>query len=71
MKKYLVMIPYSWGIGDTLAAAEKEARKQGGQGRKKLKRLAWKFDPAKTECAYIDDVGALCWKGEKPERIDL
>lgn len=69
--KYLVVMPNSWGKGDSIAEAERNARKAGNHGRKKLKRIAFSFDPEKTEECYINDWGNICWKGDKPQRIDL
>jgi hypothetical protein len=71
MIKYIVMMPNSWGSGDSLAAAEKAARKEGGHKKKDVKRLAWRFDTSKTPTAYIDDMGSMCWEGDKPERVNL
>lgn len=66
----IVMMQNSWGKGETVTEADTNARKEGGHGRKKVSRIAWYFDPTKTETAYIDDMGSLVWKGEKPVEID-
>jgi len=68
--KYLVMMPHSWGKGDTIEEADKKARQEGGHGRKKTQRVVFEFDPDKTQAAYIDDFGMLCWKGERPKKLD-
>ena len=71
MIKYLVMMPNSWGVGDSVAEADKKAREHGRHGRKKVKRLCWKYNSSKTPEVYINDWGNLCWKGDRPERIEL
>jgi hypothetical protein len=69
--KYIVMMPNSWGKGDTLEEAEKIARKEGNHRNKKVKRKAWRYNTAQTPYAHIDENGSLCWTGERPEQIDL
>lgn len=71
MKMYLVMMPNSWGKGATLAEAEKKARREGNHRNRKLKRLAFSYDPEKTPECYINEWGNICWSGDKPERINL
>jgi hypothetical protein len=68
--KFLVMMPNSWGRGGTINEADANARKEGGHGRRKVGRIVWSYDEAKTETAYIDDMGSLCWKGERPTEIE-
>lgn len=69
--KYLVIMPYSWGRGDSIAEAEKNARKEGSHGRKKVKRVCFQYNTAKTSDCFVDSMGSLCWTGEKPEKVEL
>jgi hypothetical protein len=71
MTKYIVMLPYSWGSGNSISEAEKVAKKEANYGRKAVKKIAFKYDTEKTETCYIDDMGCVCWKGEQPERLAL
>lgn len=68
---YLVIVPHYWGRGSSIAEAEKNARKEGGLGRKKVERKCFSYDPEKTRQAYIDEFGRLCWEGERPQEINL
>ena len=70
MKKYVVIMPLSWGSGDTLDAADKAARQAGRHGRKKVERVAFCFDPSKTQ-AHVDNYGFLRWQGESPEELEV
>lgn len=68
----IVVIPNAWGRAETLLQAANIARRQLGKSRgKKLppQYIAYEYDPAKTPKAYIDDMGALCWEGEKPKEV--
>ena len=68
MNHYLVVMPYSWGRSDTLAAAERIARKEGGHGRRKVSKVVYTYDPAKTQNVYVNEYSQLCWTGECPVR---
>jgi hypothetical protein len=68
--KYLVMMPNSWGTGDTIDEADKVARHQGGHGKKKTKRILWMYDPNLTTKCYIDEMGSLCWVGDRPTEVE-
>lgn len=68
---YLVIMPNSWGKGASISEAEKIARREGRHGRKKVVRVAYKFDKEKTPDCYVNEWGCLCWTGERPEKLDL
>jgi len=69
---FLAMVKYGWGMGDSPEAALRKAASVTGMllsdARKKY--LMWKYDPVNTPEAYIDDVGSLCWKGERPREVE-
>ena len=66
--KFLVVLDGCWGLGDTAKEALAKAKKHGGA--KATPRIVYTFDPAKTEKAYIDSFGALCWYGEHPALVE-
>jgi hypothetical protein len=66
---FIVVMQNSWGKNETLEAAAKIARNEGGH-RGKQKRIVFKFDAEKTTQVYVDNFGSLCWEGDKPERIE-
>ena len=71
MQKYMVIMPFSWGTGDCISKAEKNARQQGGHGRKKVEKKVFLYDTDKTPECYVSGMGGLCWLGEKPMEIKL
>jgi hypothetical protein len=71
MQKYLVVMPYSWGTGDTISKAEKIARQEGAHGRKKVEKKVFMYDTDKTTECYINGMGGLCWSGDRPIEIKL
>jgi hypothetical protein len=71
---FIAIMPNSWGRGSTKDEALKNAAKEGGHGRKRTPRLVFQYDAAKTPKAYVDELGRLCWNGDKPvevERVDV
>jgi hypothetical protein len=71
MHMYLVVMPNSWGKGETISEAEKKARKEGGYGRKKTKKIVFMYDPNKTPECNVNEIGSLCWLGDRPSEIFL
>lgn len=67
---FLAMMQHSWGKGATKDAAISVAAKEGSHGRKRKPRIVWEFDPAKTPKAFVDQMGSLCWEGEKPVEVE-
>lgn len=71
--KFIVMIPNHWGRGRTAIEAANVARSVAGKRKGKTMpkpRIVYSYDPKATPTAYIDDMGALCWKGEKPALVE-
>ncbi len=66
---YLVVMPNSWGRGETLAQARSIARRHGGH-RGSVKWIAFHYDPLTTPEVYIDEMGSLMWRGVKPVRVE-
>lgn len=61
---YLVILPNCWGKAESIAQAEKNARRAGGlHYRKKVTTLIFRFDPAKTEWKGIGFWGQTQWGG--------
>lgn len=70
---YIVMIPNHWGRGRTPIAAANVARGIAGKRRTKAMpkpRIVYRYEPKRTSTAYIDEMGALCWKGAKPVKVE-
>ena len=67
---FIVIMPHSWGKGETIEEADKKARSEGGHGRKKTDRRVYEYDPKKTPTVYVSEYGSFCWQGEKPVKID-
>ena len=70
MTEYLVIMPNSWGKGATIGEADKLARKHGGHGRKKIKRVVLSYDPTATTEVSMDDLGRLRWNGVEPTMVE-
>lgn len=70
---HIVIIQNYWGRGETPLQAANAARKVAGKRPAKSMpkpRLVYSYDPAKTTKCYVDDMGALCWLGEKPSLVE-
>jgi len=71
--RYIVMIPNHWGRGQTPLEAANVARSVAGK-RKGMSmpkpRVVFSYDPEKTTEAYVDEMGRLCWMGEKPNTVE-
>lgn len=70
---FLVLIPHYWGKAPTALEASNIALAQSGKKKRTTlakPRIVFEFDPAKTPECYVDDMGALCWTGERPVEIE-
>lgn len=63
---YLVVMPYSWGRGSSIAEADANARKAGGHARTTVRRLVYAYDPKATPEFWVNDMGGISWVGERP-----
>jgi hypothetical protein len=70
---YIVMIQNAWGKAESIIEAANIARRQIGRRASQSlpkPRIVFQYDPAKTTKAYVDDMGSLCWFGERPVTIE-
>jgi len=67
---FIAIMQNSWGRGASKDEATKIAAKEGGHGRKRAPRLVFEYDAAKTPEVFVDEMGRLCWSGDKPTEVE-
>jgi hypothetical protein len=69
---FIVIVPNYWGRGDSLLAASNVARRvQGKKPAKSMPKeyIAYEYDPKVTTKCYVDEMGAICWVGDRPKQV--
>jgi len=64
---YIAMCPHYWGKGETPDEAKRKAREAGARVRVNERKWLVKLMPPGTTEAWVDGMGAICWKGNPDE----